>query len=111
MRGGQAVPVNFFAKGRLNLEERQLTFESRDPRVDNEQCAHLTPDFRQELPYAHLTQVEHYEAAEPPSKYFNLSWVRLHMSRPDAPNDLLLFSSGSGTQVARITQTNELLYE
>lgn len=57
------------------------------------------------------TRVERYEAAEPASKYFNLNWVRIHVSGPDAPGDLLLSSTGSGTQMNRIAQTNELLYQ
>lgn len=55
-------------------------------------------------------RVERYEAAELTSKYFKLNWVQLHVSCLNTLRDRLLSSTGSGTQLAHITQTNVLLY-
>ncbi|RZL15501.1 MAG: hypothetical protein EOO62_03830 [Hymenobacter sp.] len=109
--GGNAVPVNFFAKGSLHLGEQQFTFASRDPGFDNGQrYAHITPDFHFDLPYASLTRVERYEPPAAYIKYFNLNWVRIQLSAPNAPDDLLLSCTGSGTEMSLIHQGNELLY-
>ncbi len=109
--GSRAVPVNFLAKGSLELGE-QLSFESLDPGSDNGQrYRRIAPDLHVVLPYARITRVARYEAAEPTIKYFNLKWVRIHVSDPDTPSDLLLSSIGGGTQMKRIAQTNELLYQ
>jgi hypothetical protein len=109
--GGNAVPVNFFAKNSFHLVEQQLTFASRDPGFDNGQrYAHITPDFHFELPYASLMQVERYEPPAAYIKYFNLNWIRIQLSAPNVPDDLLLSCTGSGTEMSLIHQTNELLY-
>lgn len=110
--GGNAVPVNFFAKGQLRLFEHQLDFRARPPGFDNGQrYAHVNSDFSFEFPYSAITRVERYEASEPFIKHFNLNWVRLCVDAPAIPGDLLLSLTGSGTQMARINQTNDALYE
>lgn len=43
--GSRAVPVNFLAKGSLELGEQQLSFESLDPDFNNGQrYCHIAPD-------------------------------------------------------------------
>ncbi|MGI4737311.1 MAG: hypothetical protein ACRYG7_19270 [Janthinobacterium lividum] len=55
--------------------------------------------------------MERYEATELARKYFNLIWVRLHVNGLNTLRDLLLSSTDSDTQLAHLTQPNELLYE
>lgn len=109
--GGNAVAVNFFAKGCLRLGEQRVIFESLAPGFDNGQrYAHITPDFYFDFSYSSLTRVERYEPPVAYIKYFNLNWVSLQVSAPHTPGTLLLSATGSGTAMALIKQTNEALY-
>ena len=109
--GGNAIQVNFFAKGELRLFERQLDFQARAPGFDNGQrYAHVDQTFQNAFPYARITRGGRYELAEPFIKRFNINWVSLRVNAPNTPSDLLLSLTGSGTQMARINQMNDVLY-
>ena len=106
--GSKYIPVVFFAKGSLQLFERQIEFHPNRFEPDNGKIyRNLNIDFRFELPYKSIA-LSSYSNPKPFMRAFNIQWLELSGANNEFPN--ILLSSG-GTRMSHIKKENEELLE
>ena len=106
--GTKHIPVVFFAKGTLQLFERQIEFHPNRFEPDNGKVyRNLNIDFRFELPYKSI-ELSSYLNPKPFMHAFNIQWLKLSGTNTEFPN--ILLSSG-GTRMSHIKRENEELLE
>jgi hypothetical protein len=106
--GAKYIPVVFFAKGSLQLFERQIEFHPNRFEPENGKVyRNLNIDFRFELPYKSI-EISSYSNPKPFMGAFNIQWLKLSGTNGDFPD--ILLSSG-GTRMSHIKSVNEELLE
>jgi hypothetical protein len=106
--GTRFIPVVFFAKGSLQLFERQIEFHpNRFEPVNGKEYKNLNIDFRFELPYNSF-ELGSYSDPKPFMRAFNIQWLKLSGAANEYPEILLSFS---GTRMNQIKKENETLHK
>jgi len=104
--GTRYIPVVFFAKGSLQLFERQIEFHpNRFEPVNGKEYRNLNIDFRFELQYNSF-ELSVYSIPNPFMRAFNIQWLKLSGTNKEFPDILLSFS---GTRMNHIKKENETL--
>ena len=104
--GSRYIPVVFFAKGTLQLFERQIEFHpNRFEPVNGKEYKNLNIDFRFELQYDAF-KLSAYSDPKPYMRSFNIDWIKLSAINNQFPDILLSFS---GTRMNLIKKENETL--
>jgi hypothetical protein len=106
--GTKHIPVVFFAKGSLQLFERQIEFHPNRFEPENGKVyRNLNIDFRFELQYKSI-EISSYLNPKPFMRTFNIQWLKLSGTNSELPN--ILLSSG-GTRMNHIKRENEELFK
>jgi hypothetical protein len=106
--GTKYIPVVFFAKGSLQLFERQIEFHPDRFEPENGKVyRNLNIDFRFELQYKSI-ELSSYCNPKPFMRAFNIQWLKLSGTNNEFPN--ILLSSG-GSKMSHIKRENEELLE
>jgi hypothetical protein len=101
--GSKAVPLFFFATGKLEVDGTLVTFfPQHEPQYEN-----VDDEFEFRVQLDRRMSIDRRFVESPILKRFSWSWIALRL--PDLEDELLLCVGGTGLSVARIEkQTDEL---
>ncbi|TVX96260.1 hypothetical protein [Cohnella terricola] len=106
------VPIVYFSRGILNVEERSILYNANKPQNGFfKGYYNLQNDLHFEIDFNEITSIERYKHPNSINDYFNTNWIRIKTSKEILNGDFLVAQHGTGPTMKQVNEGSDRIYK
>ncbi|MEK4512138.1 hypothetical protein [Paenibacillus sp. FSL K6-2524] len=105
------VPVVFYSKGNLSINEHEIIFTSLQPKRGLlKEYINLNNDLHIKIEFDQIEEITRYRHSSPFIEYYNTGWIQIKYIKNTISEDILISQGGYGPSMKKIKEGTDEIY-